>query len=244
LLVPFQLITGFVQLWALEGVMQQAAMEEMAESTDVEVASAEVPIWFFPWSIITSLIGGLVILPLTNAAVIQAVARLYLGQPVTPTEAIRHGLHRLLALIGTTILLGLAIMGGFMLLVIPGILCMIWFGLSQHVVVLENLAGTKALGRSKKLVGPRWATFLVLALLVMVISMAIQGASYYVPQPHLRIVVAVLLTAVVTIISTAAWVVFYFSCRCAEENFDLHYLAEAIGEAPTAADEHLAPPVR
>jgi hypothetical protein len=46
----------------------------------------------------------------------------------------------------------------------------------------------------------------------------------------LQIIGSTLLQAVTTIIWTAAGVVFYFSCRCAVENFDLHYLAEAIGE--------------
>ena len=31
---------------------------------------------------------------------------------------------------------------------------------------------------------------------------------------------------------SAAFVVFYFSCRCNVENFDLHYLAESIGAQP------------
>jgi len=32
--------------------------------------------------------------------------------------------------------------------------------------------------------------------------------------------------------STASFVVFYFSCRCHVENFDLHYLAQSIGAEP------------
>jgi hypothetical protein len=42
------------------------------------------------------------------------------------------------------------------------------------------------------------------------------------------------LQALVTILWSAAFVIFYFSARCAEENFDLHYLAQAIGGEPAA----------
>jgi hypothetical protein len=169
---------------------------------------------------------------LSNAAVIHAVARLYLGQPVTAMEAMRHGLRRMLPLIGTTILVGLAIMGGLILLIIPGILFMIWFSLAQHVVVIEEIGGSKALGRSKKLVSPHWATALVLMLIVGVISAALGAVGQLIPQPHLSIVIGTLITAVTTIFATAAWVVFYFSCRSAVEHFDLQYLAEQIGAQP------------
>jgi hypothetical protein len=242
LLVPFQLITGTVQHWAIGDFLQQVSMQEAADPAPAEAVHA-FPMWYIPWSIGTWLFSMLVVFPLTNAAVIQAVARLYLGQPVTAAEAFRHGLRRLLPLIGTTILMTLAIMGGFFLLIIPGIVCMVWFGLSQHVTVLEDLAGSKALGRSKKLVGPHWATFFVLALLVGVLSYAIGAAAGFVPLPYVRLVISALLTAVVMIISTAAWVVFYFSCRCAEENFDLHYLAETIGAEPTETGQQFEPAV-
>jgi hypothetical protein len=49
-------------------------------------------------------------------------------------------------------------------------------------------------------------------------------------------IASTLLQALTTILWTAALVVFYFSCRCNVENFDLHYLAEAIGVEPLAIE--------
>lgn len=231
LLVPFNLLVGFLQLAATPDLPAVPTTE------DVE-ALMEARSTFTPYLAIAGFINLLLILPLTNAAVIQAVARVYLGQPVTAMEAIRHGLKRLLPLIGTSILMYMAIFGGLILLIIPGILFALWFGLSQHVVVIEEIAGSAALGRSKKLVRPHLGTFLMLGFIVGLLTAAISIVAAYIPQPHLQVIGNTLLQAVSTMIWTAAGVVFYFSCRCAVENFDLHYLAEAIGApAAPASDE-------
>jgi hypothetical protein len=232
LLVPYTLITGFINLSLIPEMPLIPTAEDMAEMQEVQAR-------YWPLFALFGLINFLVVYPVTNAAVISAVANLYLGRPVTAMDAIRHGFRRLLPLLGTSILMYLAIFGGMLLLIIPGILFALWFGLSQHVVVIEGIAGPAALGRSKKLVRPHLGTFLVLGIILFVIFAALQLGAAFVPQRHLQLVATALLTAVATIVGTAAGVVFYFSCRCAEENFDLHYLAESIGAAP-ADDQSLA----
>jgi hypothetical protein len=234
LLVPFNLITGFVSLTLMPELPAVPTAEDMAELNAVQAR-------YWPLFALFGLLSGLVVLPVTNAAVISAVARLYLGQTVTAREAVSHGFRRLLALVGTTILMYLAIMGGLILLIIPGILFALWFGLSQHVVVIEEISGQAALGRSKKLVRPHLGTFLVLGMLIFVIFFAFGFGAAFIPQRHVQLVASTLINAVATIVSTSAFVVFYFSCRCAVENFDLHYLAEAIGGPPPASDDQLLP---
>lgn len=49
----------------------------------------------------------------------------------------------------TCLLMGLAVFGGFILLIIPGILFSFWFSQSPYIVVEENLKNTAALKRSK-----------------------------------------------------------------------------------------------
>ena len=105
----------------------------------------------------------------------------------------------------------------------------------QHVVVLEGLAGPKALGRSKKLVHKDRGKFLALGLIAGVLTFLLVIGAQAIPQPHISVIVSVLLQAVATMVWAAAFVVFYFSCRCNVENFDLHYLAESIGAQPAEA---------
>lgn len=223
LFVPANLIFGFIQLSMLpEAPTINSSPEQIAAYQRAALQNTPINLLF-------ALVIGLVITPLTNAAVVDAVARLYLGRPTTPIDSLKHGLSRLLPLIWTTILMALAIMGGLILLIIPGILFMLWFALSTHVVVIEGLSGSKALGRSKELVRPHLGTMIVLGLLLAGVNIGLGMVAGFIPQPHVQLVVQQLVTAALTVFFTAAFVVFYFSCRCAVDNFDLQHLAESIG---------------
>jgi len=228
LMIPFTLITGFITIAVTPELPANPSVEDYRR---VQEAYAQ----HWPWMALFGVINMLFILPLTNAAVTFAVAKLYLGQPTTAIDSISNGFAKLIALILTSILMYLAIFGGLILLIIPGILFALWFGLALHVVIIEGISGAKALSRSKRLVRNHLGTFLMLGLVMFIISFAIGMISELIPQGHLSHILQVLLQAVITIFWTAAGVVFYFSCRCAEENFDLHYLAEAIGDEPESA---------
>jgi hypothetical protein len=220
-LVPVILAQEFLEMAVTPELPPDPTLEER-----IEAQQAVMQYW--PWFAAINLLNFIVALPLANAAVIQAIARRYLGQPVTAMQAISHGLKRLLPLLGTTILVYLAVWGGIILLIIPGIYFAIWFGLSQHVVVLEGIAGPKALGRSKRLVHKDRGTFLALFIVLFVITIMLTMGVEFIPQPHLHVFGSALIQALVTMVWTAAFVVFYFSCRCNVENFDLHYLADTI----------------
>jgi hypothetical protein len=235
LVVPCELIIGAIDLANSPPIPPDASWLEAFEAEQnydpipgLSVASAMFELFL-----------NLVMLPLANAAVIHAVARLYLGQSVTAWEAIGRAFQRFWPLMGTSILMLMAIFGGLILLVVPGILFALWFSLSQHVVVIEDMAGAAALRRSKKLVRPHLGTSLALGLIMLTITLLVIVGAMFIPQPHVQVVGVALASALTTLVWTAAGVVFYFSCRCAEENFDLHYLAEAIGASPT--DEQMQP---
>jgi len=230
LLVPYELIVGLMEMSVRPEVPANATVAEIMAAQE---ASAE----YMPLFTAASLLSVLLIYPLTNAAVVQAVARTYLGQPVTAVEALKHGLHRLVPLLWTNLLMMLAIFGGLLLLIIPGVLFALWFGLALHVVVIEGISGPAALGRSKTLVRNHLGTFLLLGLIMFVISWCMGWIAGMIAQPHLSLVVLTLIQAAVTALGTAVMVVFYFSCRCAEEQFDLHFLAQSIGVEPAAAQD-------
>lgn len=69
-------------------------------------------------------------------------------------------------------LVGLAIMGGLILLIIPGIIFMVWFGFSYFVLIFEDKRGTKAMKASRELVrGKWWAVFGRYAFLVLIVML-------------------------------------------------------------------------
>ncbi len=233
-LIPVLLVQGFFVYTVTPQLPPHPTMQDVMHARQAQAH-------YWPWILGISLLELVIVIPIANAAVIQAVARLYLGQPITATEAITHGLRRFLPLLGTTVLMYLVIWGGLILLIIPGLYFAIWFGLSQHVVVIEGSAGPKALGRSKKLVHKDRGTFLALMIILGVITFLVNLGLNYIPQPHLQVIAGAFLRALTTMLWTASLVVFYFSCRCAVENFDLHHLAASIQPEATDGAPALAP---
>lgn len=71
------------------------------------------------------------------------------------TEAFNRSRKYISPLFVTGLLTGLAVFGGLLLLIIPGILFMLWFSQSAYVVINENLSGSKAMSRSKAYVQGR-----------------------------------------------------------------------------------------
>jgi hypothetical protein len=179
--------------------------------------------------VILAIVNGWFVFPLTNAAMIYAVASCYLNRPITVGLAFQRARRIFLPLLGTTILLSLVVMGGFLLLFVPGVIFLLWYFLTIQVVVLEGLSGQAALKRSRQLMKRNIGTAFLLGLLVWVITMAASGMQALIPPVGLKVGFNAVVQAVVLIFGSAAWVVFYFSCRAKAEHFDLALLADAVG---------------
>jgi hypothetical protein len=68
--------------------------------------------------------------------------------------------YTILPLLVVAVLQLLIITGGFLLLLVPGILFMVWYGFAQFGVILENKRGLEALAWSKQIVeGHFWRVF-------------------------------------------------------------------------------------
>lgn len=224
LYIPANLIVGFVAL----SIMPQPPAFGAGEAE--QAAYLQEVMKNFPLIIGMSLFLGLIILPVTNAAVVDSVSKLYLGKPTSATASIGTAFGKLLPLLGVSILTGLSVVVGFVLCVIPGIIFALWFSMATHVVIIEGIGGTAAMGRSKELVSGNIGTLFVLGLLLFIIGVASGFGVGMIPQPHVQLILRILVQAAITILSTAVMVVFYFSCRCNLENFDLQHLASAVGE--------------
>lgn len=100
-----------------------------------------------------------------------------LSQKVGFVSAYRQSARLIGPYIWIGILSGLAIMVGFILLVIPGIIVLVWLSLSIFTLVIEGARGTDALKRSKAYVeGHWWAVFGRLCLLWL-LAFIVSGVS-------------------------------------------------------------------
>lgn len=71
-------------------------------------------------------------------------------------ESYQRGLKIFKSFIWVYFLVFIIVTGGFLLLIIPGILFSIWFSLAFYTLIFEERKGTKALRKSKELVTGRW----------------------------------------------------------------------------------------
>ena len=100
------------------------------------------------------------------------------------SDALAKGWPLVLPMFVVALLTGLAILGGLILLIIPGIIFAVWFIFSNLIVVLEGKRGTEALKASKSLVTGRWGAvfgrfvLLVLSILAILIVIGIVAALF------------------------------------------------------------------
>jgi hypothetical protein len=224
LLIPFDVIGGLIQV-AMIPKLPPTPTPEQQMAASLAIFQVTIPI---------TLLLAYVITPITNATLVFAIANAYLEKPISVGESYKRAFQRFLPLIGTWLLVSLAIMGGFLLCGVPGILATFWFSLATQVVIIEGVGGFAAMKRSKQLMAGSIGTLFVLGLLVGVINGIAIVATIFIPQPHVQAVVSGILAGVSTIFASAVGVVFYFSCRCKHEQFDLTLLAESVGAEPPA----------
>lgn len=231
LFAPYTIAQGYLNAQFLEQIMD---VESQPEGGVEEVSFDFGPLL---WMYALMLVGMLTVLPLTNAAVVHAIARIYLGQSVTVGSSFRYALSIVLPLVWTWFFMYFIIVLGFMLCFIPGILFAIWYALSTQVAVIEKRWGWEAMKRSKALVRAQPNTFVMLLVMLFVINICIGFGAEYIPEANTQIIVSALIQSLSVMFSSAVLVVYYFSARCKHEHFDLDVLAQAVGTAPTSAAE-------
>ncbi len=229
--IPVSIVINLIITDKVPMLAPNPSPEELAESLQTQLnflVSVMIPVSFLMLLIVT---------PVMNCALVHAAARVYLGKPVGVRRAFRAGILRTLPLLWTWTLLGLFMVGGLALCALPGILMGFWFALASTIVVLEGTSGLGALRRSWYLMRSAWIehylAFFLLSILVAAINLGIGVGSAVVFERHLAGVVGSLLQAVTRAFACIVAVVFYFSCRCRVENFDLVRLAEEVAAAPT-----------
>ena len=95
---------------------------------------------------------SVVIWAVLQAAILRAAAQATIGDPVDTQASYQYGFRRLGSVILVSLLVGLAVLGGFILLIIPGIIFAVMLSVAVPALVVENRRGTEAMGRSWNLV--------------------------------------------------------------------------------------------
>jgi hypothetical protein len=130
---------------------------------------------------------AVIISAVLQAAVIRAAAQATIGDMVDVEGSYRYGFHRLGSVILVGLLVGLAVAVGFILLIIPGIIALVFLSVSIPALVVEDRRGTQAMSRSWNLVsGHFWHAFGVIIVAALITGLvggllgAIGGNNWFV----------------------------------------------------------------
>jgi hypothetical protein len=134
--------------YAINGVFLYSVQWYLADiQTDVMGRAEVIPLVFFTLATIAL---GFAVLFVEIGVLASVVTDSYLEGECKPADSLRRLPVTVLA--GTAVLATLIVMGGFCLLIIPGMLCLIAFVLAPVIVGAEDLKPTAVLKRSWSLV--------------------------------------------------------------------------------------------
>jgi len=75
-------------------------------------------------------------------------------------ESYRRGWHKIISYWWVSLLAGFITLGGFLLLIVPGIIFAIWFSSAAFILIAEDLKGMNALLKSREYVKGKWGDVL------------------------------------------------------------------------------------
>lgn len=85
-------------------------------------------------------------------------------------DALRRGKELILPLAWILLLSGFLVTGGYLLLIIPGVIFTVWFSLAQFIMPGENVRGLAALFKSRDYVRGHWLEVALRLFLVWIVS--------------------------------------------------------------------------
>src|SRR2546428_2183532 len=177
-------------LFAVVGVIVQVVTELARQAfvlptLPVNPTPQQVSSWFSAlFEAFFLLIGVIFVVNIVFSTIAEGIVVKLASEQITKGQvdfgaSIRFAISRLLSIWALSIIVGIIVFLGALALIIPGIILAIMFSLALPVLLIEKKGVFDSMGRSRELVGHRWAktfaTFLVLAI-IFIIASTIVGA--------------------------------------------------------------------
>jgi hypothetical protein len=176
-------------------------------------------------SALVSMVNGIaavVFSSLSQAVVVYATFQDLRGTELNPAESFLRGLARVLPVIATSILEGLAIVIGLVLFVAPGLIALAAFAVALPACVVERAGPISSLSRSAELTRGYWWPILGVSISILIVN-GVVGLSIRAALPG---------SVLPATIANWAWNVFataFSSVYAANLYHDLRAVKEGIG---------------
>jgi hypothetical protein len=204
--------------------------------------------WAFAAGTLVATVLVFIASQLASAASFKAISGVYLGEETDWRGTLQFARQRLRSLIWLAILTGLALVLGLVLCIAPGVYLWGAFAVATPVLLLEDLRGRRALGRSRQLVrGHWWPVFFTVLLGVLLtaivsgllraplVALVISGSQDSAAGITVRAIIDTVAAVITTPFTAAVVTVLYFDLRVRKEGFDLELLARNVGIEPSVA---------
>jgi hypothetical protein len=169
-----------------------------------------------------------VILPITQTIVYHGAFQDMCSRPIRFGDSLTLAFRRFFPVLGALICMGVLIMVGFLLLVVPGIIALTVVAVAVPVCVVERVGPFASIRRSARLTkGNRWK-ILGIFLLLFVASIAIAGLNIvfrYGLGAEVAVLVNFVLQSALGAYSSLIAVVMYHDLRVAKEGLDTNRIA-------------------
>ncbi len=175
-----------------------------------------------------SVIVWIILNIVTEATVLYGSFQAMRNRPVEIGESLKKGLARLVPIIGLSICVGLAVVVGMMLLVVPGFILLSMFFVALPACVVEGLGPFQSMGRSSALTkGHRWKIFgiwIVLGIVGGVVGGVITSVLS-VGGSALSVIGQMVWDALMGAYQSIVVAVAYHDLRVAKEGVDIDHIA-------------------
>jgi hypothetical protein len=225
----------FIQVWVTQNMV--GSLNEFATQQEFDAVASQVLLI----TVVFVAVQFLIVQPFLVAAISRAAADAYLGERVTLGRTFRYALSRLPAILWITIVTSVVTIVGLFLLIIPGIIAFVRLALAPAVLVVEDVRGTKAVGRSWRLTNGHFWRVLGTLILSGLIA-AVGAAIIQIPTEFAAVALgpdgwpvsalgAALASVLITPFSLLIVVLLYFDLRVRKEGFDIEVMAQELAPA-------------
>ena len=154
--------------------------------------------------------------PLVTGAYTRTIARYGAGQEVGVGMALRDGLGAFFSVFVALLLAGLAILGGFVLLIVPGIWLAVRLAFVGQAAAIDRQGARAAFRAAMEITkGSWWRVFGILALLTVVelVAVTLLSIPFAAIGGGAELAASALIQALVTSISTVVETLLFFDLR-------------------------------
>ena len=181
------------------------------------------------WAAIVGLLLHFVLSALCQAMIVYATFQALRGRGVRAGESIARGLQRLGPILLTSILVGIIVALGTVLLVIPGIIASVILCVAIPACVVERLGPIESIERSSYLSrGYRWpifGAFLAIGIVSIVADALITGLTKGAESVWLSPAISLVWNTLVTAYQTVLVAIMYHDLRVVKDGIDLEHIA-------------------